>query len=119
MKTLSLILVRLLVVVVLIGLGLAVYDPGIIPNDHLQSYFNKLKSPQTAQKLRQTTLGISQTAGEFMEKPPLIPQTTSQLIQQSAQSYAKQQIDSVKVRICEELLGQKVVTHEASSAGSN
>ncbi len=119
MKTLSLILARLLVIAVLIGLGLAVYDPTIIPNDYLQKFFIKLKSPQTAESIRQTTLGISQTAGEFIEKPPLIPEAASQLVQQSAQSYAKQQIDSVKVRICEELLGQKVVTNEASPAGSN
>lgn len=119
MKTLSLILARLLVIAVLIGLGLAVYDPAIIPNEKVQNYFIKLKSPQTAESIRQTTLGISQTAGEFIEKPPLIPESASQLVQQSAQSYAKQQIDSVKVRICEELLGQKVVSNEASPAGSN
>lgn len=119
MKTLSLVLVRLLVIALLIGVGLAFYDPAIIPNESLQKYFITLKSPQTAQRFRQTTLGISQTAGEFIEKPPLIPEATSQLVQQSAQSYAKQQIDSVKVRICEELLGQKVVINEASPAGSN
>ena len=119
MKHIALILVRLLIVVVLIGLGLAVYDPTIIPNKKVQEYFVMVKSPKTIDTIRQTTLGISQTAGELIEKPPLIPQETSQLVQQSAQSYAQKQIDSVKVRICEELLGQKVITHESSAAATN
>jgi hypothetical protein len=119
MKNVALILSRLLIVALLIGLGLAFYDPTIIPNKQIQGYFATIKSPETAEVIRQTTLGISQTAGELIEKPPLIPQETSQLMQQSAQSYAQKQIDSVKVRICEELLGQKVVTHESTEAATN
>ncbi len=119
MKKISLVVVRLLVISLLIGLGLVLYDPSIIPNPLVQRYAALLKSPETAETVRQTTLGISQTAAEFIEKPPLLPESTSRLVQQSAQTYAQQQLDSVKVRICEELLGQKVVTHEASPAATN
>lgn len=119
MKKIILVAARLLCIAVLIGLGLAVYDPGIIPHPLIQSYFVKVKSPQTAETIRQTTLGISHTASELLEKPPLIPESTSKLVQQSAQTYAKNQLDSVKVRICEELLGQKVITNEASVSANN